>query len=207
MRKPTFLKNATCGLAALTLSAALLAGCSDSSMSYSANSTRDTKHQSGHADGMTMGGKGIDSLKNLKGREFDIAYLSLMIAHHQAAVDMAKQTQKLAIKAETKQEAQAVIASQTGEIQQMTAWLKQWYDVAPSSQQQGLMHEDMKDMMARPIDNDRMFFEMMIPHHQGAIEMSELAASRSEKAELKSLAQEIIHAQTAEIEKYKSLQP
>jgi uncharacterized protein (DUF305 family) len=41
----------------------------------------------------------------------------------------------------------------------------------------------------------------MIPHHRQAVEMSALAASRAESAEVKSLAKEISKAQQPEIEK------
>jgi uncharacterized protein (DUF305 family) len=40
---------------------------------------------------------------------------------------------------------------------------------------------------------------MMIPHHEGAVEMSKEALDRAERAEIKTLAQGIIMAQEAEI--------
>ena len=76
---------------------------------------------------MAMGTTGMDALKTLKAKEFDIAFLSQMIAHHEAAVTMAKQALTAAKKPETKQNAQKVIGAQTKEIAQMTAWLKEWY--------------------------------------------------------------------------------
>jgi uncharacterized protein (DUF305 family) len=46
---------------------------------------------------------------------------------------------------------------------------------------------------------DRMFVEMMIPHHVGAVEMSKEALDKAEHAEIKTLAQGIIMAQEGEI--------
>ena len=46
---------------------------------------------------------------------------------------------------------------------------------------------------------DARFIVMMIPHHQGAIAMAELAASRSRRPEIKALAQRIITSQSREI--------
>lgn len=46
---------------------------------------------------------------------------------------------------------------------------------------------------------DARFIENMIPHHEGAIEMAEIALQRSKRSEIKSLAQGIIEAQTREI--------
>ncbi|MSU45477.1 MAG: DUF305 domain-containing protein [Candidatus Zambryskibacteria bacterium] len=46
---------------------------------------------------------------------------------------------------------------------------------------------------------DRHFIEQMIPHHDGAIAMAELALEKSKKPEIRTLAQTIITAQKAEI--------
>lgn len=47
---------------------------------------------------------------------------------------------------------------------------------------------------------DKAFIEQMIDHHQGAIDMANLVLEKSEKKELKDLANAIIEAQTKEIE-------
>ena len=47
--------------------------------------------------------------------------------------------------------------------------------------------------------SDVMFLEMMIPHHQQAVDMSDLALARSTDAELLALAQEIRDGQASEI--------
>ncbi len=46
---------------------------------------------------------------------------------------------------------------------------------------------------------DRRFIDMLVPHHQSAVEMANLAKQRAEHAELKQLAEEIVTEQTAEI--------
>lgn len=51
---------------------------------------------------------------------------------------------------------------------------------------------------------DLMFAEMMIPHHEQAIEMSDLALAKSSDPEVRALAQQIKDAQTPEIEQMKS---
>jgi len=47
---------------------------------------------------------------------------------------------------------------------------------------------------------DKHFIEEMIPHHEGAIAMAELALEKSARPEIRSLAEGIIEAQTTEIE-------
>jgi uncharacterized protein (DUF305 family) len=46
---------------------------------------------------------------------------------------------------------------------------------------------------------DRAFAQAMIPHHQGAVEMAELAQQKAQHPELTKMAGEVIAAQTAEI--------
>jgi uncharacterized protein (DUF305 family) len=213
MKLTHYLKPAVAAAAAGLLAASVLAGCSGgSSKDGDGASTAVTSREStapaamdhgsgGHA----MGTSGIAALKALKGKGFDIAFLSQMIAHHQAAIVMAEQAVKTASKSETKQEAQKVIEAQTKEIAQMTGWLKDWYDAEPSKQQQALVNADMQAMMSMQIMSDQEFFQMMVPHHQGAIDMSELVPDRSERAEVKQLAHQIIRDQKAEIARYHTL--
>lgn len=47
---------------------------------------------------------------------------------------------------------------------------------------------------------DRAFIEGMIPHHQGAIDMAEMALESAQHEEIKAMAREIISAQQAEID-------
>lgn len=164
-----------------------------------------SQHKGMAMPSMKMGMSGMQALQRLSGKEFNISFLSQMIAHHQGAVAMAQQALEVAKHAETKKEAHMVVTDQKREIEQMTVWLQKWYGVQPSEAQGELMKADMKTMTAMKIENDRMFFEMMIPHHQSAIEMSQMVFKRSDKAEVKHLARSIIKAQKAEIIRYKSL--
>jgi uncharacterized protein (DUF305 family) len=62
------------------------------------------------------------------------------------------------------------------------------------------MDDMMKALEGKTGDEfDKAFIEQMIPHHQGAIDMAELALKNAEHQEIKDLAQEIIKAQETEI--------
>jgi uncharacterized protein (DUF305 family) len=52
---------------------------------------------------------------------------------------------------------------------------------------------------------DRMFLELMIEHHEGAIAMSQTELSEGTNEEAEELAQEIIDAQQAEIDHMQEL--
>ena len=55
-------------------------------------------------------------------------------------------------------------------------------------------------------DYDKAFIEMMITHHEGAVDMAELSASRAKHDEIKRLSQAIITAQDKEIADMKQWQ-
>lgn len=61
------------------------------------------------------------------GDEFDKAFLSEMIVHHEGAVEMAQAALVSARHDEIKQMANEIISAQTREIQQMKDWQKSWY--------------------------------------------------------------------------------
>jgi uncharacterized protein (DUF305 family) len=75
---------------------------------------------------------------------------------------------------------------------------------APAVTHQMESSDSMAAMMNRLEDQqgvsfDQAFIEEMIMHHQGAIDMAELALTRAEHQEIKDLANEIITAQKSEI--------
>jgi uncharacterized protein (DUF305 family) len=63
----------------------------------------------------------------------------------------------------------------------------------------GMMDEHASDSAGNLTGADIMFLQMMIPHHQQAIEMSDLALTKSSDAELLALAKDIRDGQSAEI--------
>ena len=58
--------------------------------------------------------------------------------------------------------------------------------------------------MEMRVEVDKPFIEMMIPHHQSANEMAQIALSRAKSPEVKKLAQSIIEEQTREIEQMRT---
>lgn len=73
------------------------------------------------------------------------------------------------------------------------------------------MQMSMEDMNGQLEDKsgdefDEVFIEMMIAHHEGAVDMAELIPSRAKHDEVKELGKEIIAAQTKEIEEMKKWQ-
>ena len=65
------------------------------------------------------------------------------------------------------------------------------------------MHKEMMIKSSGNIDID--FLKGMIPHHQGAIDMSEELIQKSKDAELKAFAQKMINDQKAEIKQMQEM--
>lgn len=154
---------------------------------------------------MKMGTTAMQKLKRLKGKQFDVAFLSQMIKHHQAALTMARDARPTLKDEHVREHAQNIVTSQTKEIGEMTALLRADYKSKPSAAQMILMEADMKGMMSMKASGDRMFLEMMIPHHQGAVDMSRLALTNGANPKAKALANRIIKEQSAEIADFQSL--
>lgn len=69
-----------------------------------------------------------DELRGKTGDEFDKAFISEMIVHHQGAVEMAQLALTNAKRQEIKDLASAIISAQNKEIGDMKAWQKAWYN-------------------------------------------------------------------------------
>lgn len=60
--------------------------------------------------------------------QFDLRFINAMIPHHEGALVMAKDALAKSPRPEIKQLAEAILSSQTGEINQMKKWRKDWYN-------------------------------------------------------------------------------
>lgn len=167
-------------LAALAAGAALaLAGCGDDEGS-SANSG--------------AAGNGVDR-----------AFVADMIPHHEGAIDMAELAQERGESTFVKQLAEDIISSQREEIATMRREDEALEKAGIERGSLG-MPEHMKGMdhdaseLKEAKDFDRAFIEMMIPHHQGAVEMVKVELAKGEDPELRELAQKISDAQQREID-------
>lgn len=79
-------------------------------------------------DGMATG-MGDMHLSGDPSTPFDQRFLTAMIAHHEGAIDMAREALTQAEHGEIKQLAQEVVTAQEREIAQMRGWQQQWYGV------------------------------------------------------------------------------
>jgi uncharacterized protein (DUF305 family) len=160
------------------------------------NEWAGSRMQMGAMPGMSVEG-GVMSMG-------ESAFLAMMIPHHEMAVDMANDQLERGTDPQVRAMAEQVIADQRGEIAQMKNWHREWFGAAPPtmpmSGAMAMMGMSMDHDAIRGADDpDLVFVRQMIPHHAGAILMSDMLLAGDPRPELASLAQDIIAAQSAEI--------
>ena len=161
----------------------------------------------------------------------DTAFVQGMIPHHAQAVQMSQMAAQQSGNDQVKQLAVRIQQAQGPEIQQMRGFLAAWGEpeTAPagtggmdhSSMGHGAgatpMPEGMGGMMtdqqmqqlgqASGASFDRMFLQMMVEHHNGAVQMAQTELADGQNPDAKALAQKIIDAQRAEITEMQNLLP
>ena len=157
---------------------------------------------------------------NAEFNDADVTFATEMIPHHQQAVEMAELATDRAQSPEVQQLAEDIERAQGPEIETMTQWLKNWGQESPSgSMDHGDMgHGDSQEMpgmmdeaeMTQLMKSDgatfdQMFLQMMVEHHEGAIEMARTEQANGENADALALAEQVESDQEAEIAKMKKL--
>lgn len=212
----------------LVLTAALLAaGCGSSTggnanhdamnhqgMNHNAANMNAMNHNSANATNMDAmnhdAAGGMKSDPNAASAPYDLQFIDTMTHHHEGALQMARMALDKSANAELKAFAQKIIDDQKREIAEMKTWRDKWYAGAPAAKNMEMpgMQESMKMMQPAAMqkmtqatgrDFDLAFLDMMIPHHRDAVTMSQDALKKAEHAEIKTLAEQIIKAQNAEI--------
>lgn len=155
---------------------------------------------------------------NIKGEEFDKAFIVDMLAHHEGAVNMAEGALAATDRPEIRTLVTAIIEAQSKEIAEMRTWQKDWgYPVtaAEGHAGHGGNADGMRDSMMEMTDGlrgltdeafDQKFLELMIEHHQQAVDMAKYAETNAFHPEIKDLGGAIISAQETEIATMKEWQ-
>ena len=148
------------------------------------------------------------SLESLKGAEFEQSFLQQMIQHHRSGIEMAKLVSNHTTRAELREFATKMIATQQQEIDQMTGWLTSWFQASPKEVANEAADKEMRMHMSmlsgkKDADFDKAFLEMMPKHHHMAVEMCEQAEKKATHPELKEAAAKTAKDQQQEIKQLK----
>ncbi|HEY9738445.1 MAG TPA: DUF305 domain-containing protein [Trichocoleus sp.] len=167
---------------------------------------------SGHSMSMDLGPKD---------ETFDLRFIDAMTLHHQGAVDMANAAVENSNRMEIQNLAEDIISAQDQEISQMQQWRQAWYpDVAAepvmydsSKGEMAPMSAEMESAMKMNVDLgapddefDLRFIQAMIPHHEGALDMAQEALEKSDRTEIRQLAEAILTSQQQEIDQMQQWQ-
>jgi uncharacterized protein (DUF305 family) len=165
--------------------------------------------QMGHGS-MGMGSEGMGRQMLMENGEYsDRRFIDAMVPHHQGAMAMAEVALKNAEHEEIKELSRNIISSQQAEIEELKAIKKEEFGTSnvPMEMSQGQMRGMGMMMDPQQLANrepfDKAFIDAMIPHHQSAIVMAQVALENSDNPKIKELAQNIISAQKREIEQMK----
>jgi uncharacterized protein (DUF305 family) len=157
--------------------------------------------------------------------EADVTFASRMIQHHAQALSMVDVTRGRDLDPQVAALAEDIQDAQAPEIQTMSAWLQEWDEEIPatvrdhSHADMGGMDDDtgtdMPGMMsdsqmsdlrhAGDADFQDMWLEMMVEHHEGAVQMAATEEANGRFRDAVNLAEDIRKSQTAEIDAMRTI--
>ncbi|MCJ7428793.1 MAG: DUF305 domain-containing protein [Candidatus Nanohaloarchaeota archaeon QJJ-5] len=135
----------------------------------------------------------------------DIMFMSMMIIHHDQAIQMAELAANRTDNENILQLAQNISQAQQEENRKMADWLRQLgYERPRDGHRMAGMasaHEMEQLRNSTGAEFDRRFARLMITHHRGGIQMARSFAERGQNAELIDLEEQMIATQQREIER------
>ncbi|MEU0834762.1 DUF305 domain-containing protein [Streptomyces sp. NPDC005969] len=142
----------------------------------------------------------------------DFRYVQMMIQHHAQALELTALVPSRASSASVKRLAERISAAQKPEIGAMEGWLTHNGGEKRSG---GHDHAGMPGMATeaqlkelRAAEGkafDKLFLQLMITHHQGAITMATEALSEGNNVQVEEMADDVIAQQTVEIDRMGAL--
>ncbi len=154
----------------------------------------------------------------------DVAFVEGMYPHHAQAVEMTGMIDGRTGDPDVIALAEQIAQAQQPEMDQMTALLTEWGEPAPTAdsgsghgmggrdggpghRMTGMMTDEQMDALesASGPEFDRMWLEMMIEHHKGAVEMSQEVLTEGTNPQTRGMAQAIIDGQQSEIDRMQEM--
>jgi uncharacterized protein (DUF305 family) len=154
--------------------------------------------------------------------EADVRFVTGMVGHHAQALEMVALVRERATRADVRLMAERIEVSQRDEIAMMERWLRARGHPVPSADSahahHGGGHAQMPGMLtaeemqrlraASGAEFDRLFLELMIRHHEGALAMvAELFGTRGggQESEVFHIASEVDADQRMEIDRMRTM--
>ena len=159
----------------------------------------------------------------------DVAFATDMMQHHAQAIVMVDMTMDRPLDPEVQQLADDIRAAQGPEIETFTDWLTDWDEEVPETVRDhsnaghdtGEMGDSMEGMDDMPgvmsaddvaaledasdAEFQTMWLEMMVEHHEGAVEMAQTETEDGQYTPAIDLAEDIASSQTDQVETMEGL--
>ncbi|MFD3619597.1 DUF305 domain-containing protein [Streptomyces sp. NPDC058676] len=145
----------------------------------------------------------------------DVTFAQMMIPHHEQALEMAGLADGRVLDVELKEVAAKIEKAQDPEIKTMTGWLESWNKPTSAGSVPEMDHGSGDGMMSdadmghlksmKGAEFDKMFAEMMIEHHDGAISMAEDEQKNGKNADAVKMAGDIVKGQSAEVKQLQGI--
>jgi len=156
----------------------------------------------------------------------DVEFATDMIPHHAQAIEMVTLTDERTLDPAVEELANQIRDAQVPEVETMTDWLTSWGKAVPETSidhanaghdmgdmpsmdggMPGMMSADDIEGLRNASDEEfqDMWLEMMIEHHEGAIEMAKTEQADGKYPDAVSLAKSIESSQSAEIDQIRQL--
>ena len=155
-------------------------------------------------DSMGTGSEGTArQMLSRNGEYSDEYFIDMMAPHHRGAVEMAEIAVENAEHPEIEAFGQDIITTQAAEIEELQSIKREEYGTSDtpmemSGEEMGMMLDPKELAGQEPFD--QAFIDAMIPHHESAIAMAEVALEESDNPRIRELAEQIAVSQRREIE-------
>ncbi|MBB4907526.1 DUF305 domain-containing protein [Actinophytocola algeriensis] len=142
----------------------------------------------------------------------DVMFLQMAVPQHEQGIEMARLATERASRADVRNLAAAIEATQSDELAEMKDWLVKWnqpvaYDPDPNAHKgHGGMHgsdpavlEVLRDTPPGP-DFDARFLNLLTGHQHGAVELARMEEKEGRHPDARALAGRIVKSRTAQIQ-------
>ncbi|MEU0946878.1 DUF305 domain-containing protein [Streptomyces canus] len=201
-RKPV---RRAAAVSVVAASALFLSACSDNG-----NDMSGMNHGSGNSSTSATAESGSTDFNDA-----DVTFAQMMIPHHEQALEMAELADGRASDSEVNDIAAKIEKAQDPEIKTMTGWLKSWNKPTATESMPGMDHGSGDGMMAdadmehlksmKGAEFDKMFAEMMVEHHNGAISMAKDEQKNGKNTDAVKMAGDVVEGQSAEVKQLQSI--
>jgi uncharacterized protein (DUF305 family) len=155
-----------------------------------------------------------DNLGAADHNEADVVFAQQMIVHHEQAIEMAEMASEQASSSAVEELAARIESAQEPEIETLRGWLEEWGEPAEAEHAAmghgdvagGMSEDQMSDLgSVKGAGFDRMFLELMIEHHEGAIAMATDQIRNGLASDAITLAETIKTTQEREVQEMQEL--